>query len=104
MPVTTLLEESIKQGDFYVPHFEITVGGGGLPKTVLKDVVQVTYEDNTNADSTEGDLLDGFEIVVNNWDWESGEFLYAGSETSETLDPNSEKHNPLHKGNNPLHK
>lgn len=84
MPVFTLRDESIEQGDFYVPRFEVKIAGVNLPRGVLRDVEQITYKDNVKE-------LDSFELTVNNWDANTQEFKYVGSETSESLSKN-----PLH--------
>jgi phage protein D len=95
MPVVTLSEESVKQGAFYVPRFEIKVAGANLPLDVLRDVIQVTYNDDIKK-------LDGFELSVNNWDTFAKEFRYVGSETLESLDEErkgaqKQPFNPLHR-------
>ena len=46
---------------FYVPQFTVTIAGQQLQQGVLRDVMQVVYHDNV-------DEIDGFELVVNNWD------------------------------------
>jgi phage protein D len=84
MPLITLRDESIQQGDFYVPRFEIKIAGVNLPLDVLRDVEQVTYKDNVKE-------LDSFELTVNNWDAEAQDFKYVGSETADSL-----AKNPLH--------
>ena len=61
MPVVTLRQESLEQGHFYVPQFEIKIAGANLPHNVLRDVTQVTYKDNIKE-------IDSFELTVNNWD------------------------------------
>ncbi len=85
MTLTTLQDESICLGGFYVPLFEIKIEKAGLPQDVLRDVLDVTYSDHINE-------IDGFEITVNNWgpseqraDKLGLGFKYAGSETAETL-------------------
>jgi uncharacterized protein len=80
-----LREESKRQGDFYVPRFEIKIGGVSLPSNVLRDVLQVTYKDNVKE-------IDSFELSVNNWDSVAREFKYVGSETTASLE-----RNPLHR-------
>jgi phage protein D len=62
-------------GDFYVPRFEISAGGVAIPTSVVRDVVQVTYNDSTTE-------IDSFDITVNNWDDTSRRFKYVGSETT----------------------
>lgn len=75
MPLVTLRDESKRQGDFYVPRYEIKIAGANLPQNVLRDVLQVTYTDSIKE-------LDSFEFTVNNWDAEKREFKYVGSETT----------------------
>ena len=78
MPVTTVLEESKQQGHFYVPQFEVKIAGVGLPRDVLRDVTQLTYEDGIKK-------IDSFTLTVNNWDADRRDFKYVGAETPETL-------------------
>ena len=71
----TVEAQTIYRGqDFYVPHFEVQVGGYKLPKDVLRDVTQVTYRDNIEE-------IDSFEIVVfNEWLHEKRAFKYSDSD------------------------
>lgn len=46
---------------FYVPAFEIEVNGYPMPRNVVRDVIEVTFEDSVEA-------MDSFSFVVNNWD------------------------------------
>jgi phage protein D len=46
---------------FYVPQFQVSIAGKSLKEGLLRDVMQVTYHDNLED-------IDGFELVVNNWD------------------------------------
>lgn len=78
MPVVTLGEESKLQHGFYAPQFELRIEGAGLPRDVLRDVIQVTYKDNVKE-------IDSFEMTVNNWDNTTQSFKYVGSETAESL-------------------
>lgn len=79
MPTTTtLLEESQRQGGFYVPRFEVKVEGVDLPRDVLFDVSSVTYEDSV-------DSIDSFKLTINNWDDERREYKFIGSETEAQL-------------------
>lgn len=64
---------------FYVPYFEVKIEGAGLPRDVLRDVVQLTYKDDIKT-------LDSFELTVNNWDPATNDFRYVGSETAQTLE------------------
>src|SRR5215510_2814994 len=91
MQVVTLREISLKQGDFYVPRFEIKIAGANLRLDVLRDVIQVTYKDSIKE-------LDSFELTINNWDADKRDFKYVGSETKESLDEKEPKsYNPLHR-------
>jgi len=78
VPIVTLDQESLQQGGFHVPQFELRIEGVGLPRDVLRDVTQVTYKDNVKE-------IDSFELTVNNWDPTTRTFKYVGSETSESL-------------------
>jgi phage protein D len=73
MPPLTVPMAGAQFGSFYVPRFEISAGGGALAPSVLRDVVQVTYNDSTTE-------IDSFDITVNNWDAERRRFKYVGSE------------------------
>lgn len=74
----TLPEASERFGGFYVPRFELRVDGEGLSNEVLRDVIELTYEDDI-------DQLDRFQITVANFDQERNEFKYIGAETEQTL-------------------
>ncbi|HEX7227436.1 MAG TPA: hypothetical protein VF353_06655, partial [Candidatus Binatia bacterium] len=89
MQVVTLRDQSKRQGNFYVPRYEIKIAGANLPQNVVRDVLQVTYSDNVKE-------LDSFELTVSNWDADKREFKYVGSETSDSL-----AKNPLHQLFNP---
>lgn len=80
MPETTLREESVREGvkHFYVPRFEVKIEGVGLPRDILRDVVQLTYKDDIKE-------IDSFELTVNNWNTQTRSFKYIGSETSDDL-------------------
>ncbi len=73
MKQLTVPEAAVALGDFYVPRFEISVGGEAPELRVIRDVVQVTYNDSTTE-------IDSFDITVNNWDAEARTFKYAGAE------------------------
>src|SRR3954468_3102221 len=77
-PTITMSQESKDLGAFYVPQFEVRIEGVGLPRDVLRDVREVTYNDSI-------DEVDGFQITVNNWDPEKRDYKYIGSETPESL-------------------
>ncbi len=77
--LTTLSQESLRQGSFYVPAFQVLVQNSGLPNDVVRDITQITYHDNYKE-------IDGFELTLNNWDATSRSFKYVGSETATTLE------------------
>src|SRR6476469_9716492 len=78
MSTQTLASESVRQHGFYVPQFELRIEGVGLPRNVLRDVVQVTYRDNIKE-------IDSLELTVNNWDAGARRFKYIGDETAADL-------------------
>ena len=78
MPEVTLAQESRTLGAFYVPYFEVVIGGTTVSSTQLGDVVQLTYKDSIKE-------LDSFELVVNNWDAVENTFKFVGSETTQSL-------------------
>ena len=82
MSVVTVADESACQDGFYVPQFEVKIEGVGLPRDILRDVSQVAYRDSLKE-------IDSFELNVNNWDAETGDFKYVGAETAEMLKGNS---------------
>lgn len=70
----TLAEESLERaGGFRVPRFELSIDGVSLDNRVLRDVVSLSYKDSI-------DQIDGFELVVGNWDSARNRFRYMGSE------------------------
>jgi phage protein D len=75
MEILTLADESRARttGGFYTPRFEVKIEGAGLPRDVLRDVIQLTYHDSVSE-------LDSFELSVNNWDPSTRRFKYVGSE------------------------
>ncbi len=75
MPATTLRQASRRFDGFYVPRFEITSGGSGVERAVLRDVLQVTYNDSISD-------IDSFDMTLNNWDPETRELKYVGAEAS----------------------
>ncbi len=56
--------------DFYVPHFEVKVGGRALERQAIHDVLSVTYTDSLEN-------IDTFSLVVNNWDEEKRSTKYS---------------------------
>jgi len=84
MAAYTMTQESLDQGAFYVPQFEVRIEGVGLPRDVLRDVREVSYHDDVDA-------IDGFQITVNNWDPDKRAYKYVGSETPESLQGSSDE-------------
>lgn len=71
---STLADESAGSAKaFWVPRFEVAVDGVSLDNRVLRDVTELTYRDNIEQ-------IDGFELVVGNWDATRNRFKYMGSE------------------------
>lgn len=67
--------QTIYEGrDFYVPAFEVKVGGADVPMQTRRDIIEVRYMDNV-------DKFDTFEITVNNWDEVQRDFKYTGLKT-----------------------
>lgn len=85
MTVVTLAQESREQQGFYVPQFQVRIEGAGLPRDVLRDVIQLTYKDNIRE-------IDNFELSINNWDPQTNDFKYVGSrlETRQSLQGDTE--------------
>jgi phage protein D len=84
MPATTLIQASQRFGNFYVPRFELSSGGAGLPATVIRDVISVTYNDSITD-------IDSVDVVVNNWDVDNREFKYVGAETDARGDNDNQR-------------
>ena len=57
MAVVTMEQQSKDTRSFYAPQFRIKIESVGLPRNVLRDVVQLTYKDNINE-------IDSFEITA----------------------------------------
>lgn len=66
--------------DFYVPTFQVKVGGKAQGQQVIRDIIQVTYKDNIAE-------LDTFDITINNWDAETRAFKYSDDDL---FDPGKE--------------
>jgi uncharacterized protein len=56
--------------DFYVPRFEVKVGGRPPGRDVIRDILSVTYKDSVQE-------IDSFEIAINNWDAGTRAFKYS---------------------------
>ncbi len=79
-----VVHESFAFGHFRVPRFEVMVQGIRLPSHAVRDVIQVTYKDNIKE-------IDGFELLVNNWDASDRIFKYVGSETAQSIQDSSDR-------------
>ncbi|MGH6887062.1 MAG: hypothetical protein ACREGK_13430, partial [Geminicoccales bacterium] len=60
--------------DFWVPAFEVRIGGRELEPSVLHDVLSVSYADSL-------DKLDSCELTLNNWDEAARDFKFVGRRT-----------------------
>jgi len=78
MSALTVASVSKQFGDFYVPRYEVLVGGVGLAPGVLRDVTQVTYNDSITE-------IDSFDLTIGNWDPATRDFKYVGAETNDAL-------------------
>lgn len=56
--------------DFFVPAFEVRVGGKSVGGRAVRDILSVTYRDALES-------IDTFQLVVNNWDEEKRDFKYS---------------------------
>jgi Bacteriophage probable baseplate hub protein len=84
MPNVSMFDASVRARGFYVPQFELRIAGAGLPRAVLRDIIDVTYKDKI-------DEIDSCELTVNNWDADARAFKYVGSED---LDDKGKPKNP----------
>jgi uncharacterized protein len=60
MAATTVIPLHAAGQPFYAPAFQVRLRGETLPPEVVRDVIEVTYEDNVEK-------VDSFTLVVNNW-------------------------------------
>lgn len=81
---------------FYVPGFEIQVRGAPMPREVVRDVIEVTYEDHIEK-------VDSFTLTVNNWDSDTGTAKYFGPQTEPGAGTAAEKLANIFAPNNVLH-
>ncbi len=61
---------------FYVPAFELRVNGRPADRAVVRDLVEVTYEDSLEA-------IDSFALTFNNWDTERMRPQFVGEGADE---------------------
>src|SRR3546814_3512183 len=62
-----------REGDFYVPAFEVRVRGRRLHRTVINDVISLGYTDDLKA-------IDQFSMTINNWNAETRSFKYSDAD------------------------
>src|SRR3546814_9383379 len=62
-----------REGDFYVPAFEVRVRGRRLHRTVINDVISLEYTDDLKA-------IDQFSMTINNWNAETRSFKYSDAD------------------------
>jgi phage protein D len=79
--MTTVISLSDVRQPFYVPAFEIEVNGSPMPRGVVRDVMEVTFDDSL-------DKVDSFTLVMNNWDADGRHPRFVG-ERAATVDWNS---------------
>jgi uncharacterized protein len=70
-------ESSGRGSQFWTPRFELGIDGVSLRNQVVRDILEVTYHDKLEE-------IDGFELVVSNWDADRRRFKYMGSESAES--------------------
>jgi len=74
----TLRQESqTRASQFWVPRFELSIDNVNLPGEIVQDIMEVTYHDKLEE-------IDGFELVLGNWDSQRGRFKYIGSDTTQS--------------------
>ncbi len=62
---------------FYVPAFEVEVNGSPMPRNVVRDVIEVTFEDSLDA-------VDSFTMTFNNWDTDRARAQFVGEQAAES--------------------
>jgi phage protein D len=63
---------------FWVPYFEVKVIDAAIPETAIRDITQITYQDDVKG-------IDSVELTVSNWDPFLQRHSYIGSETAADL-------------------
>lgn len=77
----TVIPLAAETETFYVPAFEVRIANQRLPRDVVRDVIELTYEDNIEK-------VDSFSLTINNWDATERRLKYTGPETAPA--PNSD--------------
>jgi phage protein D len=63
---------------FYVPAFEVEVNGSAMPRNVVRDIADVTFEDSIEA-------IDSFTFLFSNWDTDNRRAQFVGQDAEEAL-------------------
>ena len=63
---------------FWVPAFEIEVNGAPMPRNVVRDISEITFEDDVDG-------LDSFTFVLNNWDTDRLHAQFVGEGVDDAL-------------------
>jgi uncharacterized protein len=61
---------------FYAPAFELQVNGAPMPRNLVRDIIEVTFEDSV-------DSIDSFTLAFNNWDTDKLRPQYVGEQADE---------------------
>jgi len=78
--MTRVVQLHAERDTWYAPAFELWLFGKEAPPTVVRDIVEVKYEDSLEK-------IDGFTLTVNNWNATKREPIYYGHyETGSTAD------------------
>lgn len=72
---------------FYVPAFELRVKGAPVPRNVVRDISEVTYEDGI-------DKVDSFTLALANWDATQRRPKYVGLPPARQSDPEARMFEP----------
>lgn len=62
---------------FYVPAFEVEVNGSAMPRNIIRDITEVTFEDSM-------DTVDSFTMTFNNWDTDRRRPQFVGEQADES--------------------
>jgi phage protein D len=73
MPPVEIVVPITTGQDFYVPYFEVDIGGRAQGQHIIRDIMSVSYKDNI-------DQIDSFDITINNWDAAKRTFKYSDDE------------------------
>jgi phage protein D len=71
-----IIRLSAQRDSFYVPAFELLVSGQAVGEPLVKDIIEVKYDDAIER-------IDGFTLTVNNWDAQRRAPIYYGHYAAE---------------------